>query len=122
MLSVCMREELLQAVRDGESISASARRLGIPRQTIYGWRSRDRDFARALSDAVRSHRAASVDEAGQDTPLSEAELLAIVERAAQRDWRAARWLLERIDRSGPPLQERDDPLAEVIDLAKRRGS
>jgi hypothetical protein len=50
----------------------------------------------------------------------EAEVLAIVERAALRDWRAARWLLERLDRAGPPLQEPGDPLAEIIDIAKRR--
>jgi hypothetical protein len=39
--------------RGGESISAAARRLGVPRQTIYSWRAADSVFASALAEARR---------------------------------------------------------------------
>ena len=57
-LSVCMREQLLSPVRGGESVSAACRRLRVPRQTVYGWRARDPEFAQALSDALGARRGA----------------------------------------------------------------
>jgi hypothetical protein len=111
------REELLEAVRGGESISA-VRRLGIPRQTIRSWRSADSDFARPLSHALGSDR--------RSRPCPDQRCTGFGGRAGRhhRDgcaWRelaAARWLLERIDRARPPLEP--DPFADVIDIAKRR--
>ena len=55
-----MRDQLLAAVRDGESISAATRRLGIHRQTVYGWRRRDLEFREALSAALAANRTAQL--------------------------------------------------------------
>jgi transposase len=60
--------------------------------------------------------------------MTEAQLLAIVARAAQEDWRAATYLLNRLYPVGkgpaeerqPPQAPVDDPFREVDELAARR--
>ena len=60
--------------------------------------------------------------------LSEASLVFNVSQAAEKNWRAAVWLLERRyperwargGGPGPVPPARDDPFAEVDDLAARR--
>jgi transposase-like protein len=51
-----LRDELLAAVRNGATVTIAARRLGIPRPTVYSWRSRHPEFGEALSQAVRAQR------------------------------------------------------------------
>lgn len=46
------RDELLALVRSGETVTRAARQLGIPRPTVYSWKSRDPAFSEALSQAV----------------------------------------------------------------------
>jgi hypothetical protein len=100
------RDELLTAVNGGETVTGAARRLGIPRATVYSWKSRDAEFGEALSAAVRAQRpvvklapAASNATLDPDAVLTQAlaehRLVALVATAARSNWRAASWLLEK---------------------------
>jgi hypothetical protein len=93
-----------------EALHARAHAEGVPMATVL----------RAGIDAPdRDRHPAQEDETVAPT-LSEADLLGIIETASSRgSWQAARWLLERIDRR-PSLADQSDPLASVIELAKRR--
>ena len=62
------REELLGLVRDGETVAGAARRLGIPRPTVYSWKARNPAFSDALSDAVRARRVVRLAPVGRDAP------------------------------------------------------
>ena len=48
------REDFLEALREGASVSKAAVFAGLARSTVYRWRSEDEDFARAWDDAYES--------------------------------------------------------------------
>jgi hypothetical protein len=84
------------------------------RQTLH------RHPERAALSAEGSGVASPKPDRGAEPTLSEQELLGIVEAAASSgSWQAARWLIERADRTGPASQE-PDPFAEVTDIYRRR--
>ena len=66
---------LLDALRDGDSISAAVRAAGIARSTYYEWRNTHPDFAAAADDAIEEGTDALEDEGkrramnGSDTML-----------------------------------------------------
>ena len=65
-----VQQQVLQALVDGQSISAAAQAAGIHRSTIHLWTQKHPDFARALL-AARHHRAELVlDELGSLADLA----------------------------------------------------
>jgi hypothetical protein len=71
---------LLDAVRAGNTLRASAAYAGVNEVTVERWSHRFADFAESLSRAIAE---------------SEIHLVALVRTASTSDWRAASWLLER---------------------------
>ncbi len=70
---------VLRAVRGGNTIATAARAAAIARSTLYEW-LKDPAFGEALEKAKAS---------------AEARDVALIARAARRNWKAAAWALER---------------------------
>jgi hypothetical protein len=101
----------------------------VCQKRAYRRRQRERKAAEAeravggLTDSQREMLEAAI---------SEPRLLALVARAAQTQWRASAWLLERghperwalrpraLEDAAPVPGAGDDPFAEVDELAERR--
>jgi hypothetical protein len=81
---------LLAAIRAGNRLSVAARLAGLSPSTVEEWmrRGRGTDARPATPAHVRFVEAVEVAEAA-----AEADLLAAVQGATPRDWRAAAWLL-----------------------------
>lgn len=83
-----LQERIVQAIRAGNYIETAAAYAGIAKSTLYDWLKRGARAKtgkyRAFSDAVQR-------------ALAEAEVrdVAIIGKAAQEQWQAAAWRLER---------------------------
>lgn len=81
------KEDIVKALRAGNSRRDSALYAGISEQTFYSWMSRGRDgeplYVEFL-EAVEKAEAQSV-----------VRNVAIIQRAAEETWQAAAWWLER---------------------------
>jgi hypothetical protein len=95
-------ERILSILRTGGYVEAAAGAAGVSKQTIYNWLERghpegtrkDEESPRQLraeDEPFREFRA-KVDRARAE---GEATALALIQRAAARDWKAAAWMLER---------------------------
>lgn len=71
---------IAEALGRGLPVTAACRVAGICPGTYHDWRAKDEDFAEQIEVAIARGISAR---------------LAIIERAASEDWRAAAWLLER---------------------------
>jgi hypothetical protein len=92
------RGELLALVRGGETVTSAARRLGIPRPTVYTWQSRDPGFSAALSEAVRTNRTPKLRPIDQDAPLPRRDelLRRLDEQSREGSTRATELLLQAL--------------------------
>ncbi|MCS1351159.1 hypothetical protein [Mechercharimyces sp. CAU 1602] len=83
-----VQQKILDAIRLGNYLETAAAYAGISKSTLYDWLRRgEREKSgryKEFSDAVEKH-------------LAEVEVrdLAVITRAAQENWRAAAWRLER---------------------------
>ena len=107
-------ERAAELRRDGLGVEAIAERLELSLRSTFRALALARDGLPQVP-------------AAQPVLLAEAPLVASVERAAQGDWRAAAWLLERIaperwDRTYRPVPAPTSggAFAEVDELARRR--
>jgi transposase len=80
------RDDLVLLLAAGASTARAARCVGVSERSVTRW-LRD-----GLAERVRLARAAG---AVSTDALSEARLVVLIARAAQHDWRAGSWLLER---------------------------
>lgn len=127
-LGVDQVAQIESLIRAGATTEVAARSVGIDRVTLWRWLQegeRARAGSRARELHVRVERARAQSEAGLIARIAAA--------AGTGSWGAAAWLLERrfperwakgyeqSEAMAPPLDDDDrDPLAEIIDLAKRR--
>jgi hypothetical protein len=79
---------ILAAVRCGCPNTIACRSAGIGESTLYQWL----DFARDRPDSEYAEFAERLEEARDE---GVAARLALIQKAAVKDWRAAAWLLER---------------------------
>lgn len=76
--------EVITLVATGTRAKAAARQLGVDPVTLWRWRQKDPE----LDKAVLAARAAFLH-----------RQIERIDEAADRDWKAAAWLLERLERS-----------------------
>lgn len=121
---------LLQALRAGSHVESAAQLAGIAARTFHRWMERGDPTRKDARDARYRRFREQVEQARAE---AETRNVAIVAQAAQTDWKAAAWLLERtyperwarasqrglID--GPEsAMAPGDPFAEVDELAAAR--
>lgn len=119
---------ILRVLRAGGHMDTAAQAAGIAVRTLHGW------LQRGTSDDVRDAPFRQFREAVEQTMAeSETRNVAIIATAAQSNWQAAAWLLERTYperwarpsqraafETGEPAAAPEDPFAEVDELATRR--
>lgn len=71
---------IIDAIRTGLSIEAACQCAGLSRSTFYRWRDDDDRFGDQVDRAIAE---------------SEGHLVGLIRSAAETDWRAGAWLLER---------------------------
>lgn len=127
-------DRILQMLRAGNYVDVACRAAGIGQSTFYDWLARGDREGKAPADAPFREFREHVDQARAE---GEARNVAVIAKAATRDWKAAAFLLERQyperwarasmrqEESGgnsgeggakPPA----DPFAEVDELAEKR--
>ena len=85
------RERLLDLVEEGASIAAAAAEVGISPQTVSTWRTKGR-----AGQPVYKEFAERLDSIGDGPPLTEEDLIELLEQAARRgSLRAIQLLLTR---------------------------
>lgn len=91
-LDEAMLNKIYDAVRDGQPVSTIHGVIGVSRPTFWAWREKaelahklneDNEFAK-LFDIIENAKSMFVN-----------DNLKVIKNAAQRDWKAAAWLLER---------------------------
>lgn len=88
MLSAAIRDDLCLAVRVGCFLVDAAALAGVSESALYGWIRRGKREQRGpYRDFVQSVKRALAQ--------GEAKAVAAIRAAAENDWRAAAWLLER---------------------------
>lgn len=119
---------VLQVLTAGGHLATAADAAGISAKTLSNWLGRGRNSDAPEDEGYRAF-AAQVDQARGE---AETRNIAIVAQAAQGDWKAAAWMLERgwperwsrpSQRAGfdtPAAPDPLDPFAEVDELAARR--
>lgn len=75
-----IRAAIIEAVRNGAYAKHAAQAAGISETSLYEWQASDADFAGALAGAKADRANAGI---------------TLIREAAQRDWKAEAWLLER---------------------------
>jgi len=104
------RKKLLTALRAGASLQAAAASAGISRSSVYRTLAQGRDD---VENGVWSPHAEVTAEILQARGDAHVGLVAIVSRSARNgDWRAAAWLLERLERGGRLHGVPGDPLLD----------
>lgn len=83
-------EEIIAYLHHGAFVETAAAAAGISKQTFYNWLRRARDPKRS-STALRKFRR----DVKQAMALSEARMIGFVSDAAETQWQAAAWHLER---------------------------
>lgn len=83
-------EKIIGYLRAGAYIETAAAAAGISKQTLYNWLSRAADENE--EDPIFAKFAAAVEEA---QALAEVRDIALIGKAAETQWQAAAWRLER---------------------------
>ena len=124
-------ETLVSMLRVGNLPAVAARAAGISRATLYRWLDDARKPRASELHVELSERVAKARAEGQ------VRLVAEIANAASTDWRAAAWLLARgypeewaqdaarIEIAPTPATSeaaRDDPFAEIDELARKRAA
>jgi hypothetical protein len=86
-LSPAVLEKVCEGVRLGMSYERASARVGISDATLRNWVKRDEEGVRAYAGVVEALQKARAD--------GETRLLARIVKAAEEDWKAAAWILER---------------------------
>lgn len=86
-LTTDIQTKILQAVRAGNHLETAAAYAGVDEHTLFDW------LRRGAKERTGPHRELSQ---ALDKAMAEAEVrdVAIIAKAAERDWRAAAWRLE----------------------------
>ena len=121
-----LTEEIAQYLRAGNYIETTAARVGINRDSIYEWLKRGAKEQERLSKnpraRLRKREAIFVefsDTVKKAQAQSEAMLVGLIGKAAQKNWTAAAWRLERKypDKWGRTERNvataQDDPVKEL---------
>src|SRR5215212_2644711 len=85
-------EKILTAIRAGNSVFVAAQRVGIDRSTFHRWMEQGDPKGRKRSDAPYRAFRSKVEEA---RAVAEVRDVTLTAKAAEHDWRAAAWRLER---------------------------
>ena len=85
------KQKILAAVRCGASYKSACLAAGICEKTFQNWRRRASEPGSPAKYVRFLRELQSAEEEGQVARL------ATIQRASQRDWKAAAWLLERLD-------------------------
>ena len=97
-----MRQQLLQRLQQGDSVSQACAAVGISRRTFYRWLKDDPAFAEAVAVA--------------ETRLIAAAERTLLQAIEQGDTRAAMWVLERRAPEYRPPQHQPKPIEVDDDL------
>jgi transposase-like protein len=104
------------ALERGATVAQAAAEAGVHRRTVERWRRRGEE---ELTPYGRLAAVATKPAPADVGPVTEAELVALLEREARRGRiRAIELLLERI--ATQTVAPETNPFAEVVELAKRR--
>ncbi len=115
-LTAELGEQIARAIRAGSYPEVAAQYAGVDRSTYYRWMERgDPDATRAADRPYRRFRRA-VEQAQAADEVRDATLIG---KAAERDWRAAAWRLERRHRARwgrAAVEEGEAPGPQVLAL------
>lgn len=100
-------EKILKSILAGSSIGAACGYAGVHPSTFYRWMERGDSSGRRRADAPYRNLRAQVEQARAEAQV---RLEALVNKAAEGDWHAARWLLSC---RNPELYG-SKPVAEVL--------
>ena len=125
--TVAQAEAIALAVSAGASYRAAAQSAGVAESTLHSWLARGRAEQGATKRAPGEQSyVLFVDAVEEAAARAEVRTAALIAKAAETDWRAAAWLLERRDPEtfGPPRQRlehatvtADELLSELLDQA-----
>jgi transposase len=104
-LTAHVRERIAQAVSSGASYRAAALSAGVAESTVRSWLARGRAEQGARRHARGERPYVELVEAvEQAAGRAEVRAAVLIAKAAESDWRAAAWFLERRDPEtfGPP--------------------
>lgn len=101
------RAAILLALIHGNTLAVAASAGGMSRDTLNEWRKADADFSDALETA--EHEA-------------QRRLLAIIERAAEKSWFAAAWMMERRWSGSYGRRDKMDMTVDVKSAAEKVAS
>jgi transposase-like protein len=126
-LTPVLRERIELAVSSGCTYRAAAMSAGIAESTFHSWMARGRAEQGATKRAPGEQPyVLLVDAVEEAAARAEVRASVLIAKAAETDWRAAAWFLERRDPEtfGPPRQRlehatvtADELLAELLDQA-----
>ena len=116
LLTPAALERARELRRDGQTVAAVAAELGVGKRTLQRAFAETNSVPGPLALALTLER-----------PETESALFSAVVRAAQGDWRAAAWVLERAwperwahPSSRTPEPEETRPVSKIDELAARR--
>ncbi len=93
-----LREQIALAVSSGTSYRAAAQSAGVAESTLHSWLARGRAEQGARRGAPGERPYVKLLEAVEEASArAEVRAAALISRAAENDWRAAAWFLERRD-------------------------
>ncbi len=85
-----VREKILKSIRGGSSIASACGYAGVHASTFHRWMERGHPSGRSRADAPYRTFRADVEQA---QAAAQVRLEAYVNKAAERNWNAAKWLL-----------------------------
>lgn len=98
------RQELLDALRSGASVTAACRVVGVPRRTAYQWREDDENFAAEWADALEEGTDALEDEARRRAMESSDTLMIFLLKGRRPEVYKDRVANEHTGKDGAPIE------------------
>jgi len=84
-----LRKEIVSLIKAGCFIEMTCALVGINKSTYYAWMKRGKESKR------RTHLRTFYDEVTRAHAICELRMVKIISKAAEEDWRASAWFLER---------------------------